>query len=78
MSQDSFKSKVDQASLKELQEAITWHLMDLHKSAEGINHAVGDCSDTFCHKEVLKSVAADLKDVLAKMETIEQYLDMVQ
>ena len=78
MSQDSFKSELDQASLKELWEAITWCLMDLHKSAEGINHAVEDCSDTFCHKEVLKSVAADLRDVLAKMEMIKQYLDMVQ
>ena len=78
MSQDSFKADLDQASLKDLQEAITWCLMDLHKSAEGIHHAVGHCSDTFCNKEVLKSVAADLRDVLAKMETIEQYLDMVQ
>ena len=32
----------------------------------------------FCHKDVLRSVAHDLRDVLAKMETIEQYLDMIQ
>ena len=77
-SKDSFKSELDQASLKEIQEAITWHLGDIQKSTETIVDAVGNCSDTFCHKDILRSVAYDLRDVITKMETIEQYLDMIQ
>ena len=77
-SKDSFKSKLDKASLKEIQEAITWHLGDIQKSTETIVDAVGNCSNTFCHKEVLRSVTSDLGDVLSKMQTIEQYLDMIQ
>ena len=77
-SKDSFKCELEQATLKEMKEAITWHLMDVQKSSENIAESVGDCSNTFCHKEVLKSVAADLRDVLSKMQEIEQYLDMVQ
>ena len=77
-SKDSFKSELDKASLKEIQEAITWRLGDIQKSTETIVDAVGNCDDTFCHKEVLRSVAYDLRDVLSKMQTIEQYLDMIQ
>ena len=71
-SKDSFKSELDKASLKELQEAITWCLGDIQKSTETIIDAVENCSNTFCHKDVLRSVAYDLRDVLSKMQTIEQ------
>ena len=75
---DSFYSELEKASLKDLQEAISWHLGDIQKSTETIVESVGNCSDTFCHKEVLRSVAYDLRDVLSKMQTIKQYLDMIQ
>ena len=48
-SKESFKSELDQASLKEIQGAITWRLMDIQKSTETIADAVQDCSNTFCH-----------------------------
>ena len=75
---DSLHSQLEKATLKELQEAITWRLGDIVKSSETIVESVGNCNDTFPHKEVLRSVAYDLRDVLSKMETIEQYLDMIQ
>ena len=66
----TFHSEFEKATLKELQEAIM--------STETIVESVGNCNDTFCHKDVLRSVAYDLRDVLSKMQTIEQYLDMMQ
>ena len=35
-SKDSFHSESEKATLKELQEAITWHLGDIQKSTETI------------------------------------------
>ena len=64
---DSFHVELEKATLKELQEAT-----------ETIVESVGNCNDNFCHKDVLRSVAYDLRDVLSKMQTIEQYLDMIQ
>ena len=77
-SMDPFTAELEKASLKDIQEAIIWRLGDIQKSTETIVQLSGNCDDTFCHKEVLRSVAHDLRDVLAKMHTIEQYLDMVQ
>ena len=74
---DTFHSKLEKATLKELQEAITWRLGDIQKSTE-IVESVENCDDTVCHKDVLRSVAYDLRDVLSKMQTIKQYLDMIQ
>ena len=51
---------------------------DIVKSSETIAELSGHCEDSFCHKDVLRSAAHDLRDVLAKMQTIEQYLDMIQ
>ena len=75
---DTFHSELEKATLKELQEAIMWRLGDIQKSTETIVESVGNYNDTFCHKDVLRSVAYDLRDVLSKMQTIEQYLDMIQ
>ena len=77
-SMDPFTAELEKASFKDIQEAIIWRLGDVQKSTETIVGLAGNCDDTFCHKEVLKSVVHDLRDVLAKMQTIEQYLDMVQ
>ena len=75
---DPFTAELEKASLKDIQEAIIWRLGDIQKSTETIVQLSRNCDDTFCHKEVLRSVAHDLRDVLAKMHMIEQYLDMVQ
>ena len=75
---DTFHSKLEKATLKELQEAITWRLGDIQKSTETIVESVGNCNDTVCHKDALRSVAYDLRDVLSKIQTIQQYLDMIQ
>ena len=77
-SMDPFMAELEKASLKDIQEAIILRLGDIRKSSETIVELSGNCDDTFCHKDVLRSVAHDLRDVLAKMPTIEQYLDMVQ
>ena len=77
-STDPFTAELEKASLKDIQEAIIWRLGDIQKSSETIVELSGNCDDTFCHKDVLRSVAHDLRDVLAKMHMIEQYLDMVQ
>ena len=50
---DTFHSKLEKATLKELQEAITWRLGDIQKSTETIVESVGNCNDTVCHKDVL-------------------------
>ena len=75
---DTFHSELEKANLKELQEAIMWRLGDIQKFTETIVESVGNCNDTVCHKDGLRSVAYDLRDVLSKMQTIEQYLDMIQ
>ena len=75
---DPFMAELEKASLKDIQEAIIWKLGDIVKSSETIAELSGHCEDSFCHKDVLCSAAHDLRDVLAKMQTIEQYLDMIQ
>ena len=77
-SMDPFTAELEKASLKDIQEAIIWKLGDIVKSGETIVELSGNCEDSFCHKDVLHSAAHDLRDVLAKMEMIEQYLDMIQ
>ena len=75
---DTFHSELEKATLKELREAITWQLGDIQKPTETIVESVGNCNNTFCHKDVLRSVAYDLRDVLSRMQTIKQHLDMIQ
>ena len=77
-SMDPFMAELEKASLKDIQEAIIWKLGDIVKSSETIAELSGNCEDSFCHKDVLHSAAHDLRDVLATMEPIEQYLDMIQ
>ena len=77
-SMDPFTAELEKASVKDIQEAIIWKLGDIVKSSETIAELSGHCEDSFCHKDVLRSAAHDLRDVLAKMQTIEQYLDMIQ
>ena len=50
---DTFHSELEKATLKELQEAIMWWLGGIQKSSETIVESVGNCDDTFCHKDVL-------------------------
>ena len=76
-SMDPFTAELEKG-LKDIQEAIIWKLGDIVKSSETIAELSRNCEDSFCHKDVLRSVAHDLRDVLAKIETIEQYLDMIQ
>ena len=77
-SMDPFTAELEKAGLKDIQEAIIWKLGDIQKSSETIAELSENCDYTFCHKDVLRSVAHDLRDVLAKMQMIEQYLDMIQ
>ena len=77
-SMDPFMAELEKASLKDIQEAIIWKLGDIVKSSENIAELSGHCEDSFCHRDVLRSAAHDLRDVLAKMQTIEQYLDIIQ
>ena len=76
-SMDPFTAELEKAGLKDLQEAIIWKLGDIVKSSETIVELSGNCEDSFCHKDVMHSVAHDLRDVLAKMQMIEQYPDMI-
>ena len=77
-SMDPFTAELEKAGLKDIQEAIIWKLGDIQKSSETIVELSGNCDDSFCHNDVLHSVAHDLRDVLAKIQMIEQYLDMIQ
>ena len=77
-SMDPFMVELEKAGLKDIQEAIIWKLGDIQKSSETIAELSRNCDDTFYHKGVLCSVTHDLRDVLAKMQMIEQYLDMIQ
>ena len=77
-SMDPFTAELEKAGLKDIQEAIILKFGDIVKSSETIAGLSGNCEDSFCHKDVLRSVTHDLRDVLTKMETIEQYLDMIQ
>ena len=77
-SMDPFMAELEKAGFKDIQEAIIWKLGDIVKSSETIAELSRNCEDSFCHKHVLHSVTHDLRDVLAKMETIQQYLDMIQ
>ena len=56
-SMDPFTAELEKAGLKDIQEAIIWKLGDIVKSSETIAELSGNCEDSFCHKDVLRSVA---------------------
>ena len=44
------------------------------KSADSIRHTAYSYSDSYPSRVCLKRAAADLRDILSKMETVEQYM----
>ena len=77
-SQDSFSSELEKANFQELIEAVAWRLVDIEKSARNIHQTAYNYSDVYSNKIKLKRAAADLRDILAQMETVEQYMNQQQ
>ena len=73
-SQDSLTSKLELATFEQLVEGVLWHILDLQKSADDIRHTVYSFRDSYQSRVCLKRTAADLWDILSKIETVEQYM----
>ena len=73
-SQDSFTSELELATFEQLVEGVSWHILDLQKSADNIRRTAHSYRDSYPSRVCLKHAAADLWDILSKMETVEQYM----
>ena len=74
-SQDCFTADFELANLQELVEGVSWRVLDTQKSAENIRRTAYSYHDIYSNREILKRAAADLRDLLSKMETVEQYMN---
>ena len=73
-SQDSLTSDLELATFEQLVEAVSWRILDLQKLADSIRHTAYSYRDSYPSRVCLKHAAADLWDILSKMETVEQYM----
>ena len=73
-SQDSLTSELELATFEQLVEGVSWRILDLQKSADNIRHTAYSYSDSYQSRVSLKRAAADMRDILSKMETVEQYM----
>ena len=73
-SQDSLTSELELATFEQLVEGVSWRILDLQKSADNIRRTAYSYSDTYQNRVSLKRAAADMRDILSKMETVEQYM----
>ena len=74
-SQDSFTADIELAKLEELVKGVSWRVLDIQKSAENIHCTAYSYHDIYSNRVILKHAAADLRDLLSKMETVEQYMN---
>ena len=74
-SQDCFTADIELANLQELVEGVSWRVLDIQKSAENIHRTAYSYHDINSNRVILKCAAADLRDLLSKMETVEQYMN---
>ena len=73
-SQDSFTSELELATFEQLVEGVSWRILDLQKLANNIRCTAYSYRDSYPSRVCLKCPAADLRDILSKMETVEQYM----
>ena len=73
-SQDSFTSELELVTFEQLVEGVSWCILDLQKSADNIRHTAYSYHDSYPSRVCLKCAAADLRDILSKMETVVQYM----
>ena len=73
-SQDSFTSELELATFEQLVEGVSWRILDLQRSADNIRRTAYSYHDSYPSRVCLKRAAADLRDILSKMETVEQYM----
>ena len=73
-SQGSLTSELELATFEQLVEGVSWHILDLQKSADNIRCTAYSYRDSYPSRVCLKHAAADLQDILSKMETVEQYM----
>ena len=74
-SQDCFTADIELAKLQELVEGVSWRVLDIQKSAENICCTTYSYHDIYSNRVILKRAAADLRDLLSKMGTVEQYMN---
>ena len=73
-SQDCFTADIELANLQELVQGMS-RVLDIQKSAENIRRTAYSYHDIYSNRVILKRAAADLRDLLSKMETVAQYMN---
>ena len=73
-SHNNFTSELELATFEQLVEGVSWHILDLQKSADNIRCTAYSYRDSYPSRVCLKCAAADLQDILSKLETMEQYM----
>ena len=74
-SQDCFTADIELAKLQELVEGMSWKVLDIQKSAENIRRTAYSYHDIYSNRVILKCAAAEIRDLLSKMETVKQYMN---
>ena len=77
-SQDCLESDLELASFQDLVEGVSWRILDVQKSSDNIRRTAYAYQDNYANRNQLKCAAADLRDILLKLESIEQYMNQQQ
>ena len=72
--QDVLQAELQRAQVREIRDAVTWHVTDIINSASNIQQSSAHVTATYTNKVKLQRAAADLRDVSSKLQEIEQYL----
>ena len=76
--QDCFESDLELASFQDLVEGVSWRILDVQKSSDSIRQTAYAYQDNYANRNQLKHAVADLRDILSKLESIEQYMNQQQ
>ena len=74
-SQDSLTSELELTTFEQLVEGVSWHILDLQQLVDNIRCTAYSYCDSYQSRVCLKCAVVDLRDILSKMETVEQYMN---
>ena len=72
--QDVLDKDVDDVSLKELVQALSWSAEEIQQNSRKIKELVQQFCDHHSTKVVVKQAAKDFRDILSKLEEVNQYI----
>ena len=71
---DILVSDIAKANFKDLKAGVAWRIKDIHEAASQITQITEIYWDDYPSRVNLKRANANLRDILSKLEEIQQYM----